>query len=152
MRLVRPPGLLLLAVTIVVHVILCLPGLHEPTVGHSAGDNAEHNLHEPAQPRLHMCDLGHERAAPGVPVDHDHDHHAGCADAAALDWSAASDDTKTVCGALLAPDIASSMSSADGAAGSARGSPETEPLPSCWWLRRSLGGALLAGAWGISRT
>ncbi|MEO3786736.1 hypothetical protein ABGB12_25705 [Actinocorallia sp. B10E7] len=152
-------GLALLAAFVIVHMVSCLPGLHESTVGESGGHDVSVPAHLENSDAASSCefDLAEFRGVPMMYEEehhHEEHHHASCADVGALGWLEGG--TASVLGMMIAMMAAAVLllrswagrETADGG----RGSPPADDLPVGYWIRHHLRGAMLPACLCVSRT
>jgi len=152
-------GLALLAAFVIVHMVSCLPGLHESTVGKGGGHDVSVPAHLENSGAASNCefDLAESR---GVPVmyeeEHHHEehHHASCVDVGALGWLEGG--TASILDMMIAMAAATVLFLRSWAghktAGGGRGSPPADDLPVGYWIRHHLRGAMLPACLCVSRT
>jgi hypothetical protein len=146
----------LLAVTALLHVVLCLPGLHESELGTSAGPSAGHalSMSVPVQAVTAVCGKHAQLRSQKHPSPEDGDHHADCADTAITGTLPVVGTAPVLLGVLFSLMLTGVVlwgSGARTAVGNARGSPVLRHSFG-YWVRCSMRGATLPGALGISRT
>jgi hypothetical protein len=152
-------GLALLAGFVVLHMVACLPGLHDPasgTGGHVLSASRAGQLAAISGCRFDLV------SARGLAVMHDdsdhheedHHHHASCADAGALGWldGIARSPLDLMLAVAAAALLLMWCGTCREVAPGCRGSPPADELPLGHWIRHRLRGAMLPAALCVSRT
>lgn len=147
------PGLAVLAGLVLLHMVSCLPGLHEASASGSGG----HHLSVPAHLVLSAtaadCRTG-QADAPGFSSAQEGSghRHVSCADAGGLAWLDSGTRSFDMALAATAAAVLLWFSGAWRRVFGCRGSPAAEKLPVGYWIRHRLRGAMLPAALGVSRT
>ena len=151
-------GLAVLTILVSLHMVSCVPGLHE-----SASSGGGHHLSVPAHLDLlgAVADCGTDRTAfagssavrEAAGHGGDGHRHASCPEDGELGLldggiRSPSGAALAVVPAVVSPDAAEAGRETAGG----RGSPPAEKLPAGHWIRHRLRGATLPAALGVSRT